>query len=67
MNKNKKLKIFLWSPMLSNVGTGAAMLGMAESLSKYSGSKVYFLDILGEFSKFNNGNRSFNIKNNIVY
>ena len=41
--------------MLSNVGTGAAMLGMAESLSKYSGSKVYFLDILGEFSKFNNG------------
>lgn len=35
--------------MLSNVGTGGAMLGMAESLSKYSDSKVYFLDILGEF------------------
>ena len=52
---NNSLKIFLWSPMLSNVGTGGAMLGMAESLSKYSDSKVYFLDILGEFSKFNDG------------
>lgn len=57
MSKNSSLKIFLWSPMLSNVGTGAAMLGMAESLSKYSNSKVYFIDVLGEFSKYNDGKK----------
>ena len=54
--QNKQLKIFIWSPMLSNVGTNTAMFGIAESLKKYSNAKVYFLDILGEFSKFNDGN-----------
>ena len=54
--QNKQLKIFIWSPMLSNVGTNTAMLGIAESLKKYSSAKVYFIDILGEFSKFNDGN-----------
>lgn len=39
--------------MLSNVGTNMAMFGMASSLIKYSSAKVYFIDVLGEFSKFN--------------
>lgn len=53
MNKQKNEKsFFLWSPMLSNVGTINAIIGIAKSLSKYSGSKVYVLDILGEFKNF---------------
>lgn len=51
--KDKKLNIFIWSPMLSNVGTNTAMIGIANSLKKYSNSNVYLLDILGEFSNFN--------------
>ena len=53
-SKKNSLKIFIWSPMLSNVGTNTAMEGIAESLRKYSNSKVYYLDILGEFSNTNN-------------
>ncbi|MSP11148.1 MAG: glycosyltransferase [Pelagibacteraceae bacterium] len=49
LNKNK---FFFWSPMLSNVGTINAIIGMAKSLSEYSNSKIYVLDILGEFKKF---------------
>lgn len=41
--------------MLSNVGTNTAMSGIAESLKKYNNYEVYYLDILGEFSKFNDG------------
>jgi len=55
LKKKKILKIFLWSPMLSNVGTNTAMNGIAQSLTKYSNSKIYFLDILVEFSRFNDG------------
>ena len=55
MSKNKQLKIFVWSPMLSNVGTNTAMSGIAESLKKYLKSEVYYLDILGEFSNYNDG------------
>jgi glycosyltransferase involved in cell wall biosynthesis len=47
-------KIFFWSPMLSNVGTINAIIGMANSLSKYSDYKIYILDILGEFKNFRN-------------
>lgn len=50
-------KIFFWSPLLSNVGTVNAVIGMASSLSKYSNNKVYVLDILGEFKNFRNHNR----------
>jgi len=50
-------KIFFWSPLLSNVGTVNAIIGMADSLSKYSNNKVYVLDILGEFKNFRNHNR----------
>lgn len=50
-------KIFFWSPLLSNVGTLNAVIGMADSLSKYSNNKVYVLDILGEFKNFRNHNR----------
>ena len=50
-------KIFFWSPLLSNVGTVNAVIGMADSLSKYSNNKVYVLDILGEFKNFRNHNR----------
>lgn len=53
-SKKNSLKIFIWSPMLSNVGTNTAMEGIAESLKRYSNSEVYYLDILGEFSNTNN-------------
>ena len=42
--------------MLSNVGTINAIMGMANSLNKYSRNKIYVLDILGEFKKFHNCN-----------
>ena len=44
--------------MLSNVGTINAIMGMANSLSRYSNNKIYILDILGEFKNFHN---SFNL------
>ena len=50
--KNNSLKIFMWSPMLSNVGTNGAMIGMAESLKKYLGAEIYLINVLGEFTKF---------------
>jgi len=50
----EKNKFFFWSPMLSNVGTINAILGMANSLSRYSNNKIYILDILGEFKNFHN-------------
>ncbi len=40
--------------MLSNVGTNTAMYGVANSIKRYSNAEVYYLDILGEFSKYNN-------------
>jgi glycosyltransferase involved in cell wall biosynthesis len=49
-----KNKFFFWSPMLSNVGTINAIIGMANSLSRYSNNKIYVLDILGEFKNFHN-------------
>tara|TARA_B110000027_G_scaffold59236_1_gene63893 strand:- start:3643 stop:4782 length:1140 start_codon:yes stop_codon:yes gene_type:complete len=52
MNKTNSLKIFLWSPMLSNVGTNGAMIGMAQSLKKYSNAKIYLINVLGEFTKY---------------
>ena len=60
-SKDKELKIFLWSPMLSNVGTNTAMMGMANAIKKYSKSNIYLLDILGEFSNFNIGD-NFHLK-----
>ena len=53
---NKSLKIFLWSPMLSNVGTNGAMIGMAQSLKNYSNAKIYLINVLGEFTKFKDKN-----------
>ena len=50
--KNNSLKIFMWSPMLSNVGTNGAMIGMAGSLKKYLGAEIYLINVLGEFTKF---------------
>ena len=49
---NKSLKIFLWSPMLSDVGTNGAMIGMAQSLKNYSNAKIYLINVLGEFTKY---------------
>ena len=48
----KNLKVFLWSPMLSHVGTTGAMIGMADSLKKYSNYQIYLINVLGEFSEF---------------
>ena len=53
-NPKIEKKIFLWSPMLSNVGTINAMYGIASSIKKYSDSKIYIFNILGEFNKFKN-------------
>ena len=50
----EKNKFFFWSPMLSNVGTINAIIGMANSLSRYTNNKIYVLDILGEFKNFHN-------------
>tara|TARA_B110000971_G_C20009846_1_gene501054 strand:- start:104 stop:1246 length:1143 start_codon:yes stop_codon:yes gene_type:complete len=53
MNKKNNIsKIFLWSPMLSNVGTNGAMIGMAKSLKKYSNAEIYLINVLGEFTKY---------------
>jgi glycosyltransferase involved in cell wall biosynthesis len=51
-NRNNLLKIFLWSPMLSNVGTNGAMIGMAQSLKKHSNAEIYLINVLGEFTKY---------------
>ena len=66
-NKNNPIKIFLWSPMLSNVGTNVAMIGMAQSLKKYSNAEIYLINVLGEFTKYKTENfyslNFFNINN----
>ena len=51
-NLKIKKKIFFWSPMLSNVGTINAIYGMASAMKKYSNSKIYIFNILGEFNRF---------------
>ncbi|MDC3372691.1 hypothetical protein OAW30_00045 [Candidatus Pelagibacter sp.] len=56
MKNKKSLKIFLWSPMLSNVGTTGAMIGMAKSLKRYMNAQIYLLNILGEFSHYKKKN-----------
>lgn len=55
-NNNNSLKFFLWSPMLSNVGTNGAMIGMAKSLKKYSDAEIYLINILGEFTQYKKEN-----------
>lgn len=55
-NNNNSLKFFLWSPMLSNVGTNGAMVGMAKSLKKYSDAEIYLINILGEFTQYKKEN-----------
>ncbi|MDA7446618.1 glycosyltransferase [Candidatus Pelagibacter ubique] len=55
-NNNNSLKFFLWSPMLSNVGTNGAMIGMAKSLKKYSDAEIYLVNILGEFTQYKKEN-----------
>ncbi len=55
-NNNNSLKFFLWSPMLSNVGTNGAMIGIAKSLKKYSDAEIYLINILGEFTQYKKEN-----------
>ena len=52
MKEIKKLKIFIWAPMLSNVGTNGAMIGMAQSLKKHYNHEIYLINVLGEFTKY---------------
>ncbi len=56
MSNPNKIKIFFWSPMLSKVGTVSAIIGMANSIKKFSSLEIYILDILGEFSDYKNQN-----------
>lgn len=45
-------KIFFWAPLLGNVGTINAVINSAQSITKYSKSKIYIIDNFGEFEKF---------------
>lgn len=55
-NKN----IFIWSPMISHVGTIRAAIGMAQSLIKYGDANVYLINVLGEFDNYKNS-QDFNL------
>lgn len=55
-NKN----IFIWSPMISHVGTIRAAIGMAQSFIKYGDANVYLINVLGEFDNYKNS-QDFNL------
>ena len=54
-------KIFFWSPMISNVGTVKATINSALAISIYSQHKIYLLNIIGEFSLYQNELKKKNI------
>jgi glycosyltransferase involved in cell wall biosynthesis len=60
--KNIKNKTFIWSPMISHVGTIRAAIGMAQSLAKYGKASVYLVNVFGEFDNYKNS-RDFKLLN----
>ena len=63
--KNTNNNIFVWSPMLSHVGTINATIGMANSIKKYNSGlsyKIFLLNVFGEFN-FLHKNENFRILN----
>jgi glycosyltransferase involved in cell wall biosynthesis len=57
-----KNNIFIWSPMISHVGTIKAAVGMAKSLTKYGKTSVYLINVFGEFDNYKNS-RDFQLLN----
>lgn len=53
-NLISKKNIFIWSPMISHVGTLRAAIGMAQSLTKYGSANIYLINVFGEFDNYNN-------------
>jgi len=53
-NLISKKNIFIWSPMISHVGTIRAAIGMAQSLTKYGKANVYLINVFGEFNNYKN-------------
>jgi glycosyltransferase involved in cell wall biosynthesis len=53
-NLISKKNIFIWSPMISHVGTIRAAKGMAQSLTKYGSANIYLINVFGEFDNYNN-------------
>ena len=60
--QNLKNKIFIWSPMISHVGTIRAAIGMAQSLTKHGRAKVYLVNVFGEFDNYED-NKDFELLN----
>ena len=52
--QNSKINTFIWSPMISHVGTIKAAIGMAKSLRKYGNVNVYLINVFGEFDNYKN-------------
>jgi len=61
-NQKFKNNIFIWSPMISHVGTIGAVIGMAKSFTKYGRAKVYLVNVFGEFNDYQD-NQNFEILN----
>ena len=51
-----KKKVFLWSPMLSHIGTLQAVLSMSEALNRYNNYQIFLINVFGEFDKYENPN-----------
>lgn len=51
---NTKKNTFIWSPMISHVGTIKAAIGMAQSLTKYGNANIYLINVFGEFNNYKN-------------
>ena len=52
----KEDNIFIWSPMISHVGTIRAAIGMGNSFIKHGNKKVFLLNIFGEFNNYKDKN-----------
>ncbi len=64
-NTNNNNNVFVWSPMLSHVGTINATIGMANSIKKYNSGlnyKIFLLNVFGEFN-FLHKNENFRVLN----
>lgn len=72
INKVSLKKIFIWSPMISHVGTIKASIGIANSFNKIKQKTkitVYLLNLFGEFDHIQNSEniRKLNIFNKMIF
>ena len=65
----KEDNIFIWSPMISHVGTIKAAIGMGNSFIKHGNKKVFLLNIFGEFNNYKDKNNFIllNVFNNFPF